>query len=66
MTPHPDDHPDKLSELVTIVEGITGIPTAIPTKCRDSAGRALRAGGSRQTARRNGGILIWSLGKRES
>jgi hypothetical protein len=39
MTPRPDSCPDRLSELATLTQGPAGIPTGIPTKCRDSAWR---------------------------
>ena len=39
MTPHPDSCPDRLSELATLMQGTAGIPTVIPTKCRDTARR---------------------------
>jgi hypothetical protein len=35
MTPHPDSCPDRPSELATLTQGTAGIPTVIPTKCRD-------------------------------
>ena len=38
MTPHPDICPHRLSELATRTQGTAGIPTVIPTKCRDTAG----------------------------
>src|SRR4051812_44194374 len=36
MTPNRDNNLDKLSELADWLEPGTGIPTIIPTKCRDS------------------------------
>ena len=38
MTPYPDSNPDKVSGLADWPEPRTGIPTIIPTKCRDSGG----------------------------
>jgi len=56
MTPHPDSCPDRLSELATLTQGTAGIPTVIPTKCRDTARRPPCGVESRQTSRRHGGI----------
>lgn len=37
MKPDPDRNPDKMSGLKACGGPISGIPTEIPTKCRDSA-----------------------------
>jgi len=56
MTPHPDSCPDRLSELAALTQGTAGIPSVIPTKCRDMARRPPCGAESRQIFRRNGGI----------
>ena len=56
VRPHPDNCPDRLSGFWRPVEGIAGVPTAIPTQCRDYCRRATGKGESRQLSRRNGGI----------
>lgn len=47
MTQHPDRYPDKspdrLSGLAILAQETAGIPTKIPTKCRDSG--LVRGGG---------------------
>ena len=43
MTPQPDNLPDKLSGLGVPRRALAGIPTDIPTECRDHAG-ALQTG----------------------
>ena len=66
MTPHADRCPDRLSGLTALTQGTAGIPTVIPTKCRDTARRPLCGAESRQTSRRHGGIRGWSMAGLES
>ena len=56
MTPHPDSCPDKLSELAILTQGTAGIPTVIPTKCRDWGGHLSQNNLLRQESRQFGGI----------
>lgn len=50
MTPNPDSNPDKVSGLADWPEPRTGIPTIIPTKCRDSGAARQGDSESRQTS----------------
>ena len=56
MTLHPDSCPDTLSELASFARDTAGIPTIIPTKCRDMTRKPLCGNVSRQAFRRNVGI----------
>ena len=56
MTPNPDSNPDKVSGLADWPEPRTGIPTIIPTKCRDSSAARWSDNQSSQTSRHTGGI----------
>ena len=66
MTPPPDSCSDTLSGLVTLTLEIAGIPTVIPTKCRDTDLWTPCSAESRQISRQNGGIPGTQRYKRES
>ena len=66
MTVHMTPNPDRLSELATPKQRTAGIPTVIPTKCRDTARRPSCGTEARQASRRYGGIRGWSVAGLES
>ena len=47
MMPYPDSNPDKVSGFEVCIGPISGIPTEIPTKCRDSGAARPGVGESR-------------------
>lgn len=52
----PDIYPDRMSGFAAVTGQKSGIPTEIPTKCRDSGADGLSAEESRQISRHFGGI----------
>lgn len=59
MRPHPDNYSNKVSGHRVFTRGSAGVPTVIPTKCRDVARSSPCGGESRHASRPTGRIRVW-------